>query len=527
MLAAVAGAEARQASAVAVKVGGDWTRFGYDAARHDSGPAATGITAANVGSLRPQRVALDGTVDSSAVYVRAFRGRDLVIVTTTYGKTEALDARTGLRVWRFTPVGYAGWAGSAQITNASPIVDRALGAVFAAAPDGRVRRLDLATGRLRWTATVTKLPSREKLTSSLNLTRGRLLVTTGGYIGDAPPYQGHVVSLDERTGRVLAVWNSLCSERTELQDPSTCPESDSAIWARSGAVVDPATGRLLVATGNARFDGTRYFGDSVLVLSPDGTQLVASYTPTEFQRLEDTDGDLGSTAPALLAGGYAVQGGKDGKLRLLGPAQLSRAPGSTGGELQIVPTPGNGALFSAPAVWQGTWLFVADGSGTATWRLTGGRLVKAVGERDERDEPGRRRRPPLRALARRRRQRLPAGPRQARDDAPDRSGALAEPDRHRRTSNRRRGQRERPRHERRGRHLQARRRLTDRRLRPERGVGERLQRLVQGRELAGDPRQALGAVEPAVEVVYLVTEPVEALEQCVELAVGDLVAVHG
>ncbi len=374
---ATAGAQARPSAAVAARVGGDWARFGYDAARHDAGPAATGITATNVGSLHAQRVALDGTVDSSAVYVRGVRGRDLIVVTTTYGKTEAIDAGTGARVWRFTPAGYAGLAGSAQITNATPIIDHALGAVFAAAPDGRVRRLDLANGKVRWTAPVTLLPSREKLTSSLNLTRGRLLVTTGGYYGDAPPYQGHLVSLDERTGHVLAVWNSLCAERTAIQDPSTCPQSDSAIWARSGAVVDPATGRLLVATGNARFDGQRYFGDSVLVLSPDGSKLVASYTPTEFQQLEDSDGDLGSTAPALLAGGYAVQGGKDGKLRLLGPGQLNRAPGSTGGELQIVPTPGSADLFSAPAVWKGTWLFVADGAGTAAWRLTGGRLVKA------------------------------------------------------------------------------------------------------------------------------------------------------
>ena len=45
-------------------VGGDWGRFGYDAARHNSGPAATGITAASVGSLKRQAVRLDGTVDS-------------------------------------------------------------------------------------------------------------------------------------------------------------------------------------------------------------------------------------------------------------------------------------------------------------------------------------------------------------------------------------------------------------------------------------------------------------------------------
>jgi outer membrane protein assembly factor BamB len=375
IVAAVAGAGA-QARGTATRVGGDWARFGYDAARHDVGPAATGITAANVRSLRVRRVALDGTVDSSAVYVRGIRGRDLVIFTTTYGKTEAVDASTGARVWRYIPPSYASLAGTYQITNSTPIVDRALGAVFAAAPDGRVRRLNLATGRLVWSATVTLLPAREKMTSPLNLSSGRVLATTGGYIGDQPPYQGHVVTLDEKTGRILSVWNSLCSERTTLQVPSTCPQSDSAIWARSGAVVDPATGRLLVATGNALFDGKSNFGDSVLVLSPDGKKLVASYTPTNQQELNQTDLDLGSTAPALLAGGYAVQGGKDGELRLLGPAQLTRAPGSTGGELQLVPTPGSAPLFSALAVWQGTRLFVADSSGTAAWRLSNGRLVK-------------------------------------------------------------------------------------------------------------------------------------------------------
>ena len=36
-------------------------------------------------------------------------------------------------------------------------------------------------------------------------------------------------------------------------------------------------------------------------------------------------------------------------------------------------------LFGALAVWQGTWVFVADGSGTEAWRLQGGRLQKAWG----------------------------------------------------------------------------------------------------------------------------------------------------
>jgi len=36
-------------------------------------------------------------------------------------------------------------------------------------------------------------------------------------------------------------------------------------------------------------------------------------------------------------------------------------------------------LFTAEAVWRGTWLFVADESGLDAWRLTSGRLVKAWG----------------------------------------------------------------------------------------------------------------------------------------------------
>src|SRR3974390_1594996 len=45
----------------ATRLGGDWTRFGYDAARSSSGPAQTGITAANLGKLRRSQTQLGGT----------------------------------------------------------------------------------------------------------------------------------------------------------------------------------------------------------------------------------------------------------------------------------------------------------------------------------------------------------------------------------------------------------------------------------------------------------------------------------
>ena len=78
--------------------------------------------------------------------------------------------------------------------------------------------------------------------------------------------------------------------------------------------------------------------------------------------------------------GLAAQAGKDGDLRLLDLRRLNGrngAPGSTGGELQTLRTPGGADLFTAPAVWRSggrVWLFLADDQGTAAYALVGGRL---------------------------------------------------------------------------------------------------------------------------------------------------------
>jgi hypothetical protein len=358
----------------------DWGRFGYDAARHNSAPGS-GITSANVAKLVRRRVVLDGTVDSSPIYLHDVRvhgtTHDVFFVTTTYGKTEAIDAGSGGVLWRFTPPSYRGIAGTARITNSTPAASTDRAAVYASAPDGRVRKLRVSDGKVLWTTTITRDPTHEKLTSSINVARGLVIMTTGGYIGDAPPYQGHVVTMSERTGQIQHVWNSLCSNRSGLLAPSTCDASDSAIWSRNGAAVDPSNGTLVVATGNAPWNGRTNWGDSVLVLTPDASAMLRHYTPADYEHLNDADIDLGSTSPALLPNGYAVQGGKDGILRLL---QLHSLPGidsKTGGEVQTLAAPGPTDVFSEPAVWKGSWVFVATSAGTAALRFSGGRLHPA------------------------------------------------------------------------------------------------------------------------------------------------------
>jgi outer membrane protein assembly factor BamB len=359
----------------------DWTRFGWDAGRSSDATDETGITAANVATLRRQQVSVDGTVDASPIYLHSVRANggihDVFFVTTTYGKTLAIDADSGRILWRFTPDGYDTWAGSRRITNSTPVADPTREFIYAASPDGHVQKLAVADGHIVWSTAITTLAEREKIASPLNFDRGRVIATTGGYIGDAPPYQGHVAILDAATGRLVHVWNSLCSDRLGLIDPRSCDESGNAIWGRAGPVIDSTTGDIFVATGNGKWDGRTSWGDAAIALDSSATNVLDNYTPTNTEELSARDADLGSTSPVLLGGNYIAQGGKDRSIRLIEFGRTRRSAPRRGGEAQVVSTPSGTALFSAPAVSHAagkTWLFAADNGGTAAWNLSAGRL---------------------------------------------------------------------------------------------------------------------------------------------------------
>jgi hypothetical protein len=213
--------------------------------------------------------------------------------------------------------------------------------------------------------------------SPLKFFRGRVVAVTAGYIGDRPPYQGHVAVLDGHSGKLLDVWNSLCSDRPGLLEPSSCPQSDSAIWGRAGAVIDPSDGDIFIATGNADWNGKTDWGDALIELDAGATRMLGNYAPANTDELNDKDLDLGSTSPVLLGGDLLAQGGKDGKIRLLSRKAIAGLTPHQGHELQIVSTPSGTDLFTQPAVWRHdgqTWMFAADNGGTAAWKLENGRL---------------------------------------------------------------------------------------------------------------------------------------------------------
>jgi hypothetical protein len=381
----------------------DWFQFNFDARHSGNNTQETAIHAANVSTLHVlYHVSLPSIADGAPAFLSGVATpsgtKDLLFLNTKDGHILALDAATGATMWSHQP------ATGPNYTTSSPAVDPGRLLVYAYALDGKVHKYQVGDGTEittgGWPQLATLKPTVEKGSSALSVVTtvggaNYLYVTNGGYPGDAGDYQGHVTAVNLATG-AQKVFNAACSNQTvhfALNAPPDCPLVQTAIWARAGVVYDSDNDLIFMATGNGTFDanmpGHFGWGDSVFALHPDGTgngagQPVDSYTPTEFQALQNADADLGSTAPALLpvlpgsrVTHLGVQSGKDAQIRLLNLDNLSGqgGPGHVSGELQKIPVPQGGEVLTALAVWtnpadNGVWVFVANGSGISGLRAT-------------------------------------------------------------------------------------------------------------------------------------------------------------
>ncbi len=379
----------------------DWVQWGFDSRHSGVNSRETAIHSANVAGLHLlYRVSLPAIADGAPAFEAGVSTplgvKDLLFLTTKTGTLLALDAATGALVWSRQP------ATGPNYTTSSPALDPGRQFVYSYGLDGRAHKYqsgngtEITTGG--WPQTATLKPIVEKGSSALAVATARdgsswLYVASGGYPGDAGDYQGHVTAVNLATG-AQNVFNADCSNLTVhfVIQPGTpdCPSVQTAIWARPGVIYDPDNDRILMATGNGLFEPAALdWGDSVFSLHPDGTGSgggfpVDSYTPVNYQALQNSDADLGSTAPAYLppvpASRFphlAVQSGKDAEIRLLNRDNLSGqgGPAHTGGELQLMPVPQGGSVLTQPAVWtnpadQSIWVFLADASGISGLELT-------------------------------------------------------------------------------------------------------------------------------------------------------------
>jgi hypothetical protein len=144
--------------------------------------------------------------------------------------------------------------------------------------------------------------------TGLNLSNGSVIFGYGGNDGDCATYSGWVMSVPEGGG-------------TPNPYRAVPIGHDGAVWQGGAAPEVDAAGNIWATTGNGSSSMPYDFSDSVLQLSP-GLTRTQFFAPTSWSSDNAGDLDLGSSPPALLSNGTALQVGKSSHAYLLNQAAL-------------------------------------------------------------------------------------------------------------------------------------------------------------------------------------------------------------
>jgi outer membrane protein assembly factor BamB len=311
---------------VAASSGADWLTFGDSPQRDGENTGETLISPANAGRLHQiWSHDLGAGVDNSPVEaadVSVGSGTlNLVLAGSEHGTFTALNARTGATVWTRRlgtatstclqePGGIYGITGTAA-------VDRSTNRVFVADGTGAVYALDLSTGRTvaGWPVKLPVTPSREHVWGALALVSGHLYVPVGG-LCDHTPFHGRLVEIDAATGAITADF---------VVNGSQGP-SGGAIWGWGGEAVDPSTGDVYTATGNA-VSTPENAGLSEAVIRLSSSLAVQAFSKPPLGTGSDLD--FGSTPVLFQAPGCQPQlvvENKNGSLYLYDQSSIAAGP---------------------------------------------------------------------------------------------------------------------------------------------------------------------------------------------------------
>ncbi len=267
----------------------DWPMFGFNLQRTGENPFESIITPATVAGLHELwsfdlgAVTIMQPVLAAGVIVNGSR-KDLVYMGTEHGDLYAIDVASVRMVWHRNlgsqqtscgdiPDGIFGVSGS-------PFLDRANNRMFVVGGDGNMYALDLSTGDTLsgWPVAVTTDPAHEHTYGAVNINNGIAYAEIASYC-DFTPYHGKVVAINIANHGVRAFF------------PASPRVNGGGIWGPGGVSIDPATGHVFAATGNALTDPESYrYCENVVELSSALRVLGSNYPG-----LTGGDVDFGAT----------------------------------------------------------------------------------------------------------------------------------------------------------------------------------------------------------------------------------------
>jgi hypothetical protein len=311
--------KATSAGAASSSASTSWTVYHGD-------PLGSGVDTSGVTFSPPVSAWTSPTLDGQ-VYGEPLEATGRVFVATENDTVYALAADSGSVLWSThlgpaVPTANLVCAGDISPTvgiTGTPVVDAGRGEVFAVAdelvngaPAHFLVGLNLYSGAVMLDQNVDP-PGQETgailQRTGLNLSNGNVVFGYGGNAGDCPTYSGWVVSVPEGGGtpgfyQAVPIGN------------------DGAVWMGGAAPEVDSAGNIWVSTGNGSSSTPYDYSDSVLELPPGLNPRTQFFAPSTWSYDNSHDQDLGSTAPALLSNGTALQVGKSSTAYLLNQSSL-------------------------------------------------------------------------------------------------------------------------------------------------------------------------------------------------------------
>lgn len=281
-----------------VAVGGagtayDWSTYGFDVQRSGYNSSELALGVANAGSLHKLwsfdlgAVTITQPVIASNVLI-AGTMVNVLYAGSEHGDFYALNADTGQLIWHrnlgSVTTGCSDMPDNIFGVGGTATFDRSADAVYVAGGNGNIYALTMETGAdlVGWPVVGVFNPSQLSVYGGLTLTAThRLYVTTASHC-DIPPYRGMTADVDIARRKVVAKFFPSGSV------------TGGGIWGPGGASVDPSTGHVFVATGNAQTTPENFrYSDAVV-------ELGASLSVLGFNKPQLSGGDVDFGATPIL-----------------------------------------------------------------------------------------------------------------------------------------------------------------------------------------------------------------------------------
>lgn len=292
-LAAIDGAQ------IANPLPSDWLSNGRDYREQRFSPLSQ-INTTNVDKLG---VAWEfRTFSTRALEASPIVANGVMFITAPWSKVFAIDAKTGKQIWTYDPHVPGAWGRFAccDVPNRGVAIWK--GAVFVGTLDGRLVKLDAATGKPFWDVSTIDRSKAYTITGAPRIVKGLVLIGNGGAEYDV---RGYLSAYDADTGKLR--WRFYAVPGDPKLSPEnaamgaalkTWPDRDSrSPWWKMGGgggpwdsmAYDPGLDLLYVGTGNgdpwnrdvrSPKGGDNLYLSSILALRPETGKLAWYYQTT-------------------------------------------------------------------------------------------------------------------------------------------------------------------------------------------------------------------------------------------------------